>query len=125
MLCSGKKKRLLNRIVEWTRDGITIEADQRHAEICIKEANLQESSREVTTPVDRSGKLEKESQNLEPKVATRYRGVVARLNYLGQDRSDIQQGVKELGKEMSNPNQNSCYVKMPNDTKSKVNEDKT
>ena len=73
----------------------------------MKEAGLQESSRDVGTPVERSNKLGKEVQSLEPRVATRYRGVVARLNYLGQDRSEIQFAVKGLGKEMSNPRQSS------------------
>ena len=33
--------------------------------------------------------------------------MTARMNYLGQDRSEIQFAVKELGKEMSNPTQGS------------------
>ena len=39
--------RILNRIVEWKEEGIVYEADQRHAEICLKEMGLDESSREV------------------------------------------------------------------------------
>jgi hypothetical protein len=33
----------------------------------------------------------------------KFRGVTARLNYLGQDRLDIQNAVKELSKAMANP----------------------
>ena len=32
--------RILNRVVQWTKHGITYEADQRHAEIIIKQFNL-------------------------------------------------------------------------------------
>lgn len=69
------------------------------------------------TPVDRSGKdprnssslkmKEQESQPLSASAATMYRGMTARMNYPGQDRSEIQFAVNELGKEMSNPNQGS------------------
>ena len=36
----GKSMRLLNRVIEWRDDGINLEADQRHAEIIIKELGL-------------------------------------------------------------------------------------
>ena len=36
--------------------------------------------------------------------ATQYRGLTARMNYLGQDRSDIQFATKELCRKMSNAN---------------------
>ena len=41
--------RILNRVISWQADCITYEADQRHAEIIIKELNL-ENSKPVTTP---------------------------------------------------------------------------
>ena len=34
-----------------------------------------------------------------------YRALTARLNYLGQDRTDIQYAVKELSRKMSCPNE--------------------
>ena len=40
-------------------------------------------------------------------MSTRYRGIIARMNHLGQDRSDIQFAVKDLGKEMSSPTDTS------------------
>ena len=36
-----KEMRILNRVVKWTRNGITYEADPRHAEIIIRELGLQ------------------------------------------------------------------------------------
>ena len=50
---------------------------------------------------------EQETQPLTASAATMYRGMTARMSYLGQDRSEIQFAVKELGKEMSSPNQGS------------------
>ena len=36
----GKSIRILNRVVEWTNSGISYEADQRHAEIIVKQLGL-------------------------------------------------------------------------------------
>ena len=35
-----KSVRLLNRVIEWTKDGISYEADQRHAEIIVKQLGV-------------------------------------------------------------------------------------
>ena len=43
--------RLLNRTVEWNHEGITIEGDQRHAEIIIEKLGLS-SERSLSTPGD-------------------------------------------------------------------------
>ena len=112
----AKSTRILNRIVEWTPDGIAYEGDQRHVEICLKEAGIEENSREVCTPTEKSISDSKNSNNLkiperveqelDSSGATKYRGLVARLNYLGQDRSDIQYAVKELSSYMANPIRN-------------------
>ena len=109
--------RILNRIVEFDQDGIPYEGDQRHVEICLKEVGLEGSSNPISTPIDRSSKDPKcrngisnsasDSELLNPSAATKYRGIVARMNYLGQDRSEIQFAVKELGEEMSHPTQAS------------------
>ena len=78
---------------------------------------IDESSREVTTPCDKSLEdtknsnalkvNEEEEEKLESSQATRYRAMTARMNYLGQDRSEIQFAIKELGKDMSNPSKKS------------------
>ena len=104
-------------MLEWTKEGILYEGDQRHVEICLSEAGIEENSRIVNTPVDRSNKDAKNSNNLkageredeklDSSGTTRYRGLVARMNYLGQDRSDIQFAVKELGKDLASPSQES------------------
>ena len=79
-------------MIEWKEDGIHYEADQRHAEIIIGQMNLGDESRSVNTPGQKVADLEDEE--LTPEESRMYRGMVARANYLGQDRSDIQYAVK-------------------------------
>ena len=64
-----KELRVLNRTVEWTDadDGILYEGDQRHVEICIKQMGLEESTREVLTPADRSVKDARNTNSLKMK----------------------------------------------------------
>ena len=112
-----KSLRILNLIVEWTDGGIYYEGDQKHVEICLRELGLEESSREMLMPSDKSLEdpknsnapkaKEEEHQDLESSQSTRYRGLVARMKFLGQDHSEIQFAVKELAKDMSHPTKGS------------------
>ena len=90
-------------MVQWTREGIEYEADQRHAEIIVKEMGLEEGSRSLAAPGRKEGN--EDDTLLEPKEASKYRALVARGNYLGQDRSDIQFTIKELSRTMGTPTQ--------------------
>ena len=112
--------RVLNRVINWTADGVTYEADPRHAEILIRELQL-EGSKPVTTPgaredvgkasvvmVDDAGRAvnlanESSGPDLSKADATKYRGLAARANYLAQDRLDVQFAVKEIARRMSSP----------------------
>jgi len=96
-----KSVRILNRIVTWKEDGIHYEADQRHAEIIVKQLGFKNSSNPVSTPGVKPS--EENEKRLSEKEATLYRAIVARANYLCQDRSDIQFAVKELCRRMSMP----------------------
>ena len=99
-----KSIRILNRIVTWDNHGITYEADQRHAEIIVRQLGLSEMSNSVVTPgVKDNGSGE--SKRLDNREASLYRAIVARANYLCQDRSDIQFAVKELCRTMAEPTQ--------------------
>jgi len=97
-----KSLRLLSRIVEWTPQGIAIEGDQRHAELVVKDLELELTSKSVSTPYDGTDKAEDEEE-LSPAEATQYRSNVARGNFMSQDRSDIQYTVKELSRGMASP----------------------
>ena len=86
----GKEMRILNRIVTWTEEGIRYEGDQRHVEIGLEELGLLEGSRSVSTPGEKEKVTEEGERTLDREESRVYRGLVARLNYLAQDRSDIQ-----------------------------------
>lgn len=95
-----KSLRILSRIVEWDHRGIQHEGDQRHVEISMQDTGVLEDSRGISTPTDKSvNKLESQDVPLSPEMASKHRGITARINYLGQDGSDIQFAVKELGRD--------------------------
>ena len=98
-----KHIRILNRVVQWTDEGLEYEADQRHAEIIVNKLGLEMNSKGVSTPGCKRECDPSEENELDTKDATTYRALVARGNYLSQDRSDIQFAVKELCRSMSNP----------------------
>ena len=58
-----KSIRILNRIVEWTQDGLWYEADQRHAEIFVKDLGLDQHKVRCEVPGE---KLTYEEEDDEP-----------------------------------------------------------
>ena len=110
-----REVRVLNRVIRWTKDGLEYEPDQRHSEIAIRELGL-EGARAATTPgtkeeVALAGIPEVASKSwpvfaarlMPPAEATRYRGIAARLNFLAQDRVDLQYACKEASRRMAKP----------------------
>jgi len=98
-LKDDKSIRILNRIVEWTDEGIIYEADQRHADIIIDQLGLKATDKSLVTPsVKSADRVEGEDDEIEliPVEATLYRAMTARGMYMAQDRSDVQYAVKEL-----------------------------
>ena len=81
--------------------GIEYEGDPRHAEIIISELGLK-GSNPVATPGVKCTVLDT-AEPLNVREASQYRSLVARANYLAQDRVDIQYSVKELTRRMSQP----------------------
>ena len=115
----GQKKevRVLNRVIRWTDGGLEFEADQRHAEMVVRDLGL-ENAKAVATPGTREDQalgsvpevsvaveIEDDSPLLGAEEATLYRGVAARCNYLAQDRVDIQYSCKECSRRMARPRQ--------------------
>ena len=97
-----KSVRLLNRVIEWTSEGIMYEADQRHAELVLRDMGLGNSSNAVVTP---GGKKDEDSMSskLDRAREVQFRANVARCNYMCQGRSGAQYQVKELCRSMSDP----------------------
>ena len=100
-----KSVRLLNRVMEWTEEGINIEGDQRHVEIIIKQLRLEEA-RPLSCPGERikpQDLTEDDAKELSPPDATIFRVVASRGNYLSIDRSDTRFAIKELARRMAKP----------------------
>ena len=83
-----KEIKSLNRIFEWSEKGIYVEADQRHAEILVRDLGFKGNSKGVVTPGEKNGEIHEEK--IDRERATMYRACVARGNYMSQDRSDVQ-----------------------------------
>jgi len=98
-----KSVRILNRVITWNKHGIEYESDQRHAEIIAKQMGLIRGTKGAPTPGIRRKAEEVDETELEAGESTIFRGIVARANYLGQDRSDIKFAVKELSRRMAKP----------------------
>jgi len=85
--------------------GIEYEADDRHRVELMKMTGLTENSNVVGSAAVRV-KLEDSEEDdveLERGDGKKFRGMAARLNYLGQDRSDIQYATKEICTGMACP----------------------
>ena len=98
-----REGRMLNRIVAVSEDGWSYEADQRHAELIVQGLGLSEAKGiGVPGEDEREGDDDLE-EGCSASEATRYRGLAARCNYLGVDRTEIQFAVKEICRGMSEP----------------------
>ena len=86
--------RILNRIIEWNKDGLWYEADQRHAEILVRELELEGNRVKSEVPGEKVTYSEEDEEELPPAEIKKYQALLARANYLAQDRSDIQYAVK-------------------------------
>ena len=103
---------LLNRVIEWTDQGIQIEADPRHVELILAELGLESAKSLNVTGSKTEDVVDSADGGLSPQEATRYRSIVARANYMAADRPDIQYAVKELCRDMGAPSRSSwCKLK--------------
>ena len=53
--------KILSRVLRWTKDGIEYKADQRHADLLIKEMGLEED-KPVATPIVTANPVEAEEE---------------------------------------------------------------
>ena len=94
--------RILNRIVTVTKDGLEYEADQRHAEILMRDMGVDESCKGVVTPGVSASDGGPTGETAVGE-GSQFRAVAARGNYLGQDRMDMQFAAKDISIFMSKP----------------------
>ena len=67
----------------------------RDVEIEMKELSLNDESREVGAPIVKEEDKRGSEKALDRNSARQYRGIIARVNHLGQDRSQIHFAVKD------------------------------
>ena len=79
-----------------------MEADLRHAELIVKQLGL-EHAKALTCPVAEEPKRPDDEIKLNRECATQYKSLVARANYLAQDRPDIMFAAKEICRHMAKP----------------------
>ncbi len=92
--------RILNRTATVANGGLEYEADQRHAEILVKDMGIDEGSRGVTAP----GSNSEVGQDVKgDESESKFRAIAARGNCLGQDRMDTQYAAKEISRFTSKP----------------------
>ncbi len=94
--------KILNRTLRWTSTGIEYEADDKHADIIVETCEVR-NTKVMKTPGTQDQERAPEGDRLSHGETTRYRAVAARINYLSQDRPDIQFAAKELCRHMSAP----------------------
>ena len=86
-------------------NGITYESDAKHRVELMRRLNLEEDSKGTTSAGIRKDE-EKEEEleiQLEGEERKGFRGEIALLNYLGQDRSDLQYATNQISRGMANP----------------------
>ena len=100
----SREERILNRVIRVSENGWEYEADQRHADLIIRETGADKMST-LSHPGGDKKVIEEEekSDELQGQEATRFRAVAARSNYLAADRPDIQYSVKEICRRMAKP----------------------
>ena len=96
---------ILGRSLRWTESGLEYTADRKYRRMLMEQHGLSEDSNPVVSPAVKAvGEPEEgDGEELGPEEARAFRASGATLNYLGQDRSDIQYAVKEVCVEMSRP----------------------
>jgi len=100
---------ILNRRIEWKDGCLHYEADTNHVSEILNYFNLSDESKTLVVPFVRETKeeLTKEDEELSAAVATEFRGLAARANYLSLDRVDIQYATKEICRDMAVPKASS------------------
>ena len=96
-----KEATILNRTIRWEGGEVSFEADPKHVEKMLQDMRLSDCKPNLTPGVKEDRKDGEEA--LKGEQIKIYRSVVARANYLSQDRPDIRYATKELCRHMQTP----------------------
>jgi hypothetical protein len=99
----AREGKYLNRIIKWTKGGVQMEGDPKHAEILLEEWGMKQCT-VVDTPVTKDG-ADKigVGDELPEDEAKRARRAIARINYMAQDRPDLSVAARLLSQHMAVP----------------------
>ena len=104
----NKRVTILGRVVTYNDWGIGYEADPKHRELVLDHFEFGDSAKGSVLNGDREDKVEEwELEELDAEEAKKYRGIVARLNYLSLDCPDLQFPVKQCSRDMARPTRGS------------------
>ena len=97
---------ILNRMLRWTKESITCEADQRHAEIVIQDMHTKKANAVSfpAVPESEDTNLRLNIPDMTNDEASRFWGLVARVNYWSLDRPDLQFAGKTASQHMAQHN---------------------
>jgi len=99
-----REVRILNRVMTWSENEVTWEADPRHAEALIRDMEVSDQASVVTPGVKQNRKEdEEEEETLGEDETALFRSGAAKANYLAMDRPDIAYAAKECCRHMSAP----------------------
>ena len=93
---------IFGRMLRWTEDGLEYIADEKLRQELMKSTGIGESANGAVGPAVKDDD-EEEEEKPGKADARQYRADAARMNYLAQDRSDVQYAAKEICTCMSNP----------------------
>ena len=93
------------RMLRWTKDGVTNESDQRHVEIVVKDMNMKKANAAHAGGASavRGANFRLSSPDMTKNEASRFQGLVACVNYLSLDRPDLQRAAKTASQHMAQP----------------------
>ena len=94
-----KAIRILNRCLEWRKDGLYYEAAPKHAEIIIADLGPENANSVVTPSVKQQNP--NEETLLPPDEARRFRKTAATCQFLAMNRCDLQHPVKGCARGMA------------------------
>lgn len=112
--------KFLNRKIRWGEKGIEYESDEKHVPMILEELGLVDAKavntpattsemKEVASLIDADGEIN-DGDYMSPEDATAYRAIGARMNFLAQDRTDIQQACRCICMHMAKPVKGCCQL---------------
>ena len=97
-----KELKFLGRKIRWTDAGVEWEGDDKHARSFLEKVGLT-GGKGVDTPGVKHEECNEVKVPMSGEKATEFRGWVALLNFIAQDRVDVAYASKETSKTMSSP----------------------